>query len=437
MHLRNLLFITLAMFPGRVLAQDSGWDQGYPVPGPGAVLSERSRADAINEMLADRLDNLLPDLMRETGLDMWLVINRDYAEDPVYLTLVPAPVYAARRTTMLVFFDRGEKLGVERLTVSRYGLGDSYESAWGGGSDDEQWARLAEVIAERDPKRIGVNTSDHWAFGDGLSSGLRARLDVALAGPLSSRVTSAEDLCIRWLETRTPKEMEVYPQLVHLARGVISEAFSNDVITPGVTTTDDVAWYLRQRFTDLGLPLWFQPYCNVQREGLTPADGSTIWGATQQTIHRGDVIHTDVGIHYLRLATDTQEMGYVPRPGESGVPDGLVAALAVGNQWQDDLTDAYVTGRSGNEILAAALAQCEAEGLEATIYSHPIGFHGHGAGPTIGLWDQQGGVPGKGDYPLYEMTAHSIELNAAVAIPEWDNQVVRIMLEEDAFFLQT
>ena len=434
MHLRNLLFITLAMFPGRVLAQDSGWDQGYPVPGPGAVLSERSRADAINEMLADRLDNLLPDLMRETGLDMWLVINREYAEDPVYLTLVPAPVYAARRTTMLVFFDRGEKLGVERLTVSRYGLGDSYESAWGGGSDDEQWARLAEVIAERDPKRIGVNTSDHWAFGDGLSSGLRARLDVALAGPLSSRVTSAEDLCIRWLETRTPKEMEVYPQLVHLARGVIPEAFSNDVITPGVTTTDDVAWYLRQRFTDLGLPLWFQPYCNVQREGLTPADGSTIWGATQQTIHRGDVIHTDVGIHYLRLATDTQEMGYVLRVGEEDVPDGLRAAMATGNRWQDLLTGSFVAGRTGNEILEATRAAADAEGITCSVYTHPLGFHGHAAGPTIGMWDNQGRTPIRGDWKLYANTCYAIEGNVTVRVPEWNDQPVQIKLEQDAWF---
>ena len=335
---------------------------------------------------------------------------------------------------MLVFFDRGEELGVERLTVSRYGLGDSYESAWGGGSDDEQWARLAEVITERDPKRIGVNTSDHWAFGDGLSSGLRARLDVALAGPLSSRVTSAEDLCIRWLETRTPKEMEVYPQLVHLARGVISEAFSSDVITPGVTTTDDVAWYLRQRFTDLGLPLWFQPYCNVQREGLTPADGSMIWGATQQTIHRGDVIHTDVGIHYLRLATDTQEMGYVLRVGEEDVPDGLRAAMATGNRWQDLLTGSFVAGRTGNEILEATRAAADAEGITCSVYTHPLGFHGHAAGPTIGMWDNQGRTPIRGDWKLYANTCYAIEGNVTVRVPEWNDQPVQIKLEQDAWF---
>ena len=111
-----------------VLAQPP--DQGRFVAGPGAVLSERQRVEPVNRMLEDRLDNLLPRLMREAGIDLWLVINREYAEDPVYLTLVPEPVFAARRTTMLMFHDRGAEGGVERLTVSRYPLGELYESAW-------------------------------------------------------------------------------------------------------------------------------------------------------------------------------------------------------------------------------------------------------------------------------------------------------------------
>ena len=112
----------------------------------------------------------------------------------------------------------------------------------------------------------------------------------------------------------------------------------------------------------------------------------------------------------------------------------LQEAFKVGNRLQDILTSQFETGRSGNEILRRALEQADSEGIDATIYTHPIGFNGHAAGPTIGLWDQQGGVPGRGDYPLFPMTAHSIELNAAVSIPSWDGQTVRIMLEEDAIF---
>ncbi|MFT4515962.1 MAG: Xaa-Pro aminopeptidase [Planctomycetota bacterium] len=412
-------------------AQD--WNQGYQVEKPPAVLSLRKQKAAINRLLQERLDTLLPRLMRETGLDMWIVINREYNEDPVYKTLVPAPVFAARRTTVLVFFDRGEEQGVERLTVSRYGLGGVYESAWDGGTADDQWRRLATIVEERDPKRIGINTSKHWAFGDGLSSGLRAILDKALHNQ-RERLTSAEDLCIRWLETRSPGELEVYPQIVQLARGVIAEAFSNDVITPGVTSCEDVRWWLRERFESLGLPVWFHPICDVQRRDPNVDPQQPFLGESNAVIRRGDVLHCDVGIRYLRLHTDTQEMGYVLRPTERAVPKGLVRAMAIGNRWQDLLTSSFVRGRTGNQILAETLKKSASEGIRCTIYSHPLGFFGHAAGPTIGMWDNQGPTPVRGDWPLHENTCYAIEGNVRVELPEWGGQPVQIGLEQDACF---
>ena len=423
-------------------AQAGAWDQGYLVEKPRAVLSQRDQAAAINRMLRDRLDNLLPRLMRESGLDMWLVIARESNEDPVYLTLVPEPVFAARRTTMLVFFDRGasdrgEDLGVERLIVSRYDLGDFYASVWDGGDADSQWRRLAEVIAERSPRRIGINCSEHWAFGDGLSSGLRARLDKALAdGPetVTGQVVSAEALCIRWLETRTRAELEVYPQIVQLARQVIAEAFSNAVVTPGVTTTQDVRWWLRQRFSDLGLPVWFQPYCNVQRAGAPPGEDAVIFGDSDTVIRRGDLLHTDVGIRYLRLCTDTQEMAYVLRMGEEDVPRVLLDAMAIGNRWQDCLTGSFATGRTGNEVLARTRAEAARAGIECSVYTHPLGPFGHSAGPTIGMWDNQGPTPIRGDWLVHPDTCYAIEGNVTVRVPEWGDQRVQIKLEQDAWF---
>jgi hypothetical protein len=371
--------------------------------------------------------------MRETGLDMWLVINREYVEDPVYLTLVPEPVFAARRTTMLVFFDRGGEAGVERLTVSRYGMEGYYESAWKGGTEQEQWTRLAEVIRERRPKKIGINVSRRWSFGDGLTAGLRESLGAALGADLSARLTSADALCVRWLETRTALELETFPHVVSLARGVISEAFSERVITPGVTTTADVAWYIRQRYTDLGLPIWFMPSVNLQRQGLAcTADGP--FCAHDGIIQRGDVLHTDVGISYLRMNTDTQEMGYVLRLGEEAVPAGLQRALAAGNRWQDLLTGEFRVGRSGNEIFAALDAAARREGIAHSTYSHPIGFHGHAAGTSIGMWDNQGPVPVTGEWPMAASTAYAIEGNVKVALPEWGGQLVQIKLEQSALF---
>jgi hypothetical protein len=399
----------------------------------GAILPERARPEAVNRMLKDRLDNLLPALMREAGIDMWVVINREYAEDPVYLTLVPEPVFAARRTTMLVFHDRGAEKGVERLTVSRYPIRDFYEAAWEGGEVDRQWTRLAQVIKERDPKRIGINVSRDWAFGDGLTHGLHERFISVLDPALRSRVVSAETLAVRWLETRTPLELQAFPHIVGLARAVVEEAFSNKVITPGVTTSDDVAWYIRQRYADLGLPIWFMPYVNIQRPGLK-CETATDFCGESGVIQRGDVLHTDVGISYLRMNTDTQEMGYVLKLGETDVPAGLKKALATGNRWQDILTGNFVTGRSGNEILAATRAASSVEGIASTTYTHPIGFHGHAAGTTIGFWDNQGPTPVLGEWKLHPNTAYAIEGNVKVPVPEWDGQFVQIKLEQSAVF---
>lgn len=423
----------LSLVSAAATLAEGGASQGRWIPSPGAVLVERDRVEPTNRLLEDRLDNLLPTLMREADIDLWLIINREYAEDPVYLTLVPEPVFAARRTTMLVFHDRGEAEGVERLTVNRYPLGNLYQSAWQGGDLDEQWQRLAELLAERDPQRIGINVSRDWPVADGLTAGLRDRLEGVLSSELRQRLVSAEDLVVRWIESRSAAELEIYPHVVSLARGVISEAFSERVITPGVTTTDDVAWYLRQRYTDLNLPIWFMPYVNVQRPGVDCTAENPFCG-TGGIIHRGDVLHTDVGICYLRLCTDTQEMGYVLKVGEDTVPEALQQALATGNRWQDLLTEAFETGRSGNDILAAARQAADAEGIVSSVYTHPLGHFGHAPGPTIGMWDNQGPTPVRGDWLLNANTAYAIEGNVKVKVPAWDGQWVQIKLEQSAVY---
>ena len=406
-------------------------DQGRVLTGERAVLSWRERPAVENRILEDRLATLLPKLMEETDIDLWLVMAREYAEDPVYFTLVPQPTFAARRTTMLLFY-RGPE-GFQRLSVNRYPLGEPYETAWAGGDLDEQWQALADLIAELDPQRIGINVSRDWPVADGLRRGLHERLLEVLTPSLAERLVPAEDLVVRWVETRTPEEVTLYTHVVGLARQVIAEAFSPRVITPGATHTDDVAWYIRERFAELGLPVWFQPYVNLQRPG-EPCEADNPFCGISGVIQAGDVLHTDVGICYLKLCTDTQEMGYVPRVGETTVPAGLVAALAVGNQWQDDLTDAYETGRSGNDILAGSLRANQRRDVIASTYTHPIGFYGHAPGPTIGMWDNQGETPVRGDWPLYPMTAYAIEGNIKATVPEWDGQYVQIKLEQSALY---
>lgn len=408
--------------------------QGRVLTEPGAVLPHRDRVEPTNRLLEERLETLLPRLMRETGIDMWLVVNREYAEDPVFFSLVPEPVYAARRTTMLVFHDRGEEEGVDRLTVNRYPYGELYEAAWEGGDLDQQWEALAEVIAARDPRRIGINVSRDWPVADGLTASLRDRLLEVLPQELEERLVSAEQLAVRWLETRSPGELELYPHIVGLARGVIAEAFSERVITPGATTTEDVAWYIRQRFADLDLAAWFMPDVNVQRQGMECTAESPFCGDDSTVIRPGDVLHTDVGICYFGLCTDTQEMGYVLRLGEDDVPESLKRALTVGNRWQDLLTENFVSGRTGNEILAATRDRAEAEGIVSSTYTHPLGVFGHAPGPTIGMWDNQGPTPVRGDWKLYPSTAYAIEGNVKAPVEEWGDQLVQIKLEQSAVF---
>ncbi|MFZ9993900.1 MAG: M24 family metallopeptidase [Steroidobacteraceae bacterium] len=397
-----------------------------------SILSPRERVEPENQIVAERLESLLPTLMAEVGLDMWLIINREYAEDPVYFTLVPQPSLAARRTTMLVFHRQADG-SVAKLSVNRYPLGAPYESAWAGGDLDAQWRALADLIVQKNPARIGINVSPHWPVADGLTHALHERLVSELPTEIAQRLVSAENLSIRWLETRTASELEIYPHIVGIARGVIAEAFSSRVITPGVTTTDDVAWFIRERFESMGLPIWFMPYVNRQAAGI-PCEKDAAFCGVSGVIRQGDVLHTDVGICYLKLCTDTQEMGYVARVGESEVPAGLRAAMTKGNRWQDILTSQFVTGRTGNEVLAATRAAADKEKIVSSTYTHPLGFVGHAPGPTIGMWDNQGPTPVQGDWPLYPSTVYAIEGNIKHALPEWQGQWVQVKLEQDAVF---
>ena len=428
MSLRSLMTVLALALAAPVLASDPG---GEPA-GEAVLLGPRERVAAENRILVERLDTLLPGLMAQTGIDLWLVLSREYAEDPVYFTLVPQPSFAARRTTLLAFHRKADG-SVDRLVVNRYPLGEPYTSAWSGGDLDAQWRALGKLIAERDPGRIGINVSRRWPIADGLSKGLHERLLEVLPDGFASRLVSAEDLVVRWTESRIPAERAGYEQAVALARGVVADAFSSRVITPGVTTTDDVAWYIRGRYEGLDLPVWFMPDVNLQRAGETCGRDGPFCGI-QGVIEPGDVLHTDVGLCYLKLCTDTQEMGYVLRPGETEVPQGLRDALATGNRWQDLLVAQFRTGRTGSQVLARTRSAAEKAGILSSTYSHPIGFFGHAAGPTIGMWDDQTGQADGGQWPLHPGTAYAIEGNIKAQVPEWGGQWVQVKLEQSALF---
>jgi|TARA_R110001599_G_scaffold84130_2_gene226782 Xaa-Pro aminopeptidase len=412
------------------LIPDLSAQNGYP-----EILSMKDRAEVIDELLEDKIQTLLPDLMRRTGIDMWVVVSREYNEDPVIETLLPATWLAARRRTILVMYDQGEGKGVETLAVARYDVGKTFKKAWDKEKEPDQWKRLKEIIEERNPKKIGVNQSDDWGLADGIVATDLQEMKSAIGKKYSERIVSAEKLAVGWLETRSAKEMTIYPQIVRIAHEIIEQGFSDEVIQPGVTTTNDVVWWFREKIRELKLITWFHPSVSIQRADPESFDHLRSFSSRpdNNVIMPGDLLHVDFGITYLRLNTDTQQHAYILRPGETEVPEYLNKAFDNGNRLQDIFTNNFKEGRTGNEVLKMSREKAIAEGLKPSIYTHPIGYHGHAAGTTLGMWDSQGGVPGSGDYPLHLNTAYSIELNAATFIEEWGKEI-RIMLEEDAFF---
>ena len=416
--MRKILILFSVLFVSNFYAQD--------------ILPLKERAKFVNKLQKDRFNNLLPELMEKTGIDMWVLIAREYNEDPIIKTMLPPTWLNARRTTIIVFSLDSETKNFESVAIARYAFGDNIPSIWNKEKQPNQWEALKDYIVSKNPEKIGINTSSYESLADGLSKYHYDQLYNVLSPKFRKKIVSAEDLAIAWIETRTDLEMTAYSQLVEISSAIIREAFSTKVITPGVTTTDDVVWWMREKVIELGLDTWFHPTVDVQRN-----DESDLYAFDNNskfdTILPGDLLHCDFGISYLTLNTDTQELGYVLKPEETSAPDFLVNALKDGNRVQDIFTNNFKRGATGNQILKKSLEQGKAEGLRPSIYTHPLGTYGHSAGTTLGMWDSQGGVPFSGDYPLQYNTSYAIELNTTVYIPEWKKDI-RIMLEVPGFF---
>jgi Xaa-Pro aminopeptidase len=407
----------------------------------------REQAALQQQWLEKRLDTFLPALMRKHGVDMWVIPMREYMEDPVFKALTAPETFAARRRTIYVFFDKCAATAapvapscIERIALGGTSQGGVFDARratakasgdvgrgqqaelWG----DQQWEVLEDVIAERDPRVIAINRSMVFAFSDGLTSGELQGMTAALDEKWTSRFRNAEALPLELIAIRLPEEEAFFEKMNALVWSMTQEMFSSKTITPGKTKTSDLVWWWRQRVNDLGLDTWFQPSVSVQRQGKTAAEIGS-----DPVIERGDVLHCDVGITVARLNTDTQHNAYVLRDGETAAPKGLQQALANANALQDIVVSEIRPGRTGNEILEATLARMKAKGINGTMYSHPIGLHGHGAGPLIGLWDYQDGVPGRGDAKVIPSMWYSIELQATTPVPEWNGQPVRMAQEED------
>lgn len=402
-----------------------------PWNGP-KVLPLRERAELVNDILADRLDTILPAIMREAEIDTWVIVCNEDNYDPVFRTMTPWESWAPI-LQMVVFHDPGDGGDVERLNISRTNMQGLMENVWEAGwsGEEDQWARLRQVLDDRNPKQIGVNVSDVIWAADGLTVGLDRRLRNTLGPELCARVVSAEPLAIRWLETRLPRELEIYHHACAIAHELIAETFSRQVVTPGVTTTADLRWHYWQRASDLGLPVSFSPFFRRFRG----APNVEKWGEDDVVIRHGDMLHCDVGVEYLRIITDHQELAYVLNPGETDAPDGMREGMRQAGRLQEIFTGAWEQGLTGNEILGNALAQAREEGLsQPKIYSHSLSHYLHEPGPLMGLpWEQEN-CGGRGEVVMNHDTAYTVELSVTVPEPAWGGEDVLIALEQDAAF---
>lgn len=398
----------------------------------------REQAASEQQWLQLRLERVLPPLMRRHGIQMWLVIQREYNEDPAFFSLVSPTTFAARRRTIYIFFDRGEKEGVERLALgggSQGGVYKVYRDPDDPGREilgDNQWATLRKIVEARRPSTIGIDISHTHAFSDGLSAGEYEQLLTALGPEWSRHLTRAENLPLQFISTRLPEMLPTYRGMTQVVHWLLSRAFSGEVITPGKTTSQDVAWWLRQETADLGYGSWFHTTVRVQKPVAEAPGVSLLAEESPVVIERGDVLHVDFGLTAMRLATDTQHMGYVLREGETEPPPGIREALKNAQRLQELLLERMATGQTGNQVLERTLEAMRSEKIEGLVYSHPIGNNGHGAGPLIGLWDRQQGVPGRGDVLILPNTWFSIELSVQTAIPEWGGKKLFVGMEEDA-----
>lgn len=392
----------------------------------------REQAREQQAWLDRRLAEVLPKIMREHGVDLWILSMREYAEDPVFFSMVSPTTFAARRRSIYVFHDQGPEKGVVRLALGGGDQGGLYTiyrdpNPKVQGAElvgDDQWRLLRQLVERANPKRIALNIDPVHAFSDGLHAGEREALEAALGPELVKRVVREPRLAIEYIGTRIPEMMPRYREVQETVHALLTTAFSNEVVKPGTTTTEDVEWWLRQRVQDLGMTVWFQPH--VER-----ADSAEGW--SKGVIQRGDALWVDFGVNAMGLHTDTQHLGYVLRPGETAPPAGLQACIAASNRLQDIVLAEMQPGRTGNQALQAARAAMTRGGIDGTVYTHPIGDHGHGAGPLIGLWDRQEGVPVRGDLKIRPDTWFSIELQATSAIPEWNGRRIACRQEEEAY----
>jgi Xaa-Pro dipeptidase len=422
--------VILATCCSSVPAQDRSSEAIPPMP---KLLTQREQADIREQWLKKRLGSLLLPMMKRHGIEMWIVVNEEFHTDPVTPHIVP-PIPIVGRRDLFVFIDRGER--IERVAVLRYAeerLKNHYTMLLP--ARDKFGEELRKLVDDRNPKTIALNIGGTRGQQSGLTYDGYKFLVEALGPDNEKKFVSASTLLTEFFDTRLAEELEHYRTAVLATDVITRRAFSNEVIKPGKTTVGDVRWWMLQQLNDIGVDTWFQPDLRVQRQTVqTGTTGQFLSTADEDVILMpGDLIHVDFGLNYMGLSTDWQKHAYILKPGETDAPAGLKAAIKNTNRLQDIMFGVARAGMTGTAVYEATIAEAKKQGINAMIYSHPLGTHGHGLGPSI---DFRGNIGG-GANKILPGSYMSIELNTSTDVPEWNGQRVTIMAEDDAHMTET
>ena len=387
----------------------------------------QKQAELSTKILKERLETVLPWAMEESGLDFWMVLSRENCEDPIIHTLFTWDMPEARRISVLIFHRNRENGKIRKMAVGMHSpeMSHIYENVQEKGED--VWQTVKRVVEEFVPEKIAVNRSFFYGFCDGLSSTLLDQLKETLGETYAERICDGEEVTVRWLQRVCPLEKEAMKVLTNVTHDIVNYTFSKDFITPGVTTTTDIEWCMRNMISEVGYLYWFGPDVDLQRKG------SSVSRMFEETIYPGDLLHCDIGLNgvYVHLHTDMQWVAYLLKEDEQEAPKELEELLDKGNRFREIVMDEMKTGVAGNDVFEASVAKAKEEGIQPMLYTHPLGTFGHGAGPTIGLYSNQGFVKGNGERPVEDQTCYALELNVYDNIAVWDQQQVFMYLEED------
>jgi len=407
------IFILATAFPALVSANEA-----------------RDRWEMRNQIRRDKFDLVLPQAMRQNGIDMWITVMKEGNFDPLYVDLGQGYVSSIG---FIVFSDVGKErieravLGIEGYEIENCGAYDIFGAA----SD------LKKFVAERKPKRIGVNISDRLGRADGLSRAGYDYLVKTIGPPYDARLVSADKLISDFLYHRVASEIGVFAEAGKISRELAERAFSDEVIFPGKTRLEDVAWWLQDQLEARRLESSF----GIPSIYITGPEGIEAI-SNERVIQRGDLLMIDWGVGLMGFYTDMKRIAYVLKDGETEAPKGIQNAFDQAVKVREVVRHAIEPGRTGSGTVAMINAALEAAGFavmkefnkptntertEVITGCHSVGDWGHGIGPSAAFFQTA-----QLDFEIYPTSLLAIEFFAYTAAPEWGGKKVRIPLEDDA-----